>query len=1110
MRRGLLTVLFVCLAAQVAVAQWVSPRGNVTAYDSEDDVARLAYRESPYFMELTGSWHKRTTDSSVVYSRQLVADKVWRDYLVSLNVRCGHGVRVSLNGQLVGRADDSRAWNEFLLNKYLKYGKSNVLTVEALKRPQGALLEGEAEVGLNGEPYLRFKSDPGVEDFALQADYDAQTGNATLTVDARIVNSSHKGKYYVEVELWDPSGRQFDRMGRWVVFDKVNSSSVDLSRTFASVQPWTAETPALYTAVIRLRDADMAVEEVVGGRFGFRRVEVEEGALKVNGRPVTLKGVTYGIEHLEGDAGRQRLRNDLAAMKRANINAVRTADFSPMDEYFYELCDEFGLYVVCDANLLPQSDKHRAVATEPDMVPLFERRVDNMSRTLRNHPSIIAWSLGRGGDNGVGMAAAYRRLKETDPMRPVIFSGADFAATTDILGPVNPQPQALRATLDKAGERPVVMMAMGGGSFNDIDPLWSIVENHRAVQGGFLDCGWPLAADQAADLRQLFAPFAVSIVSQGADEMEVAIANRNTFAGFGDYVLEYTIFTSLRSNVVSGDLPVAVRGGESVKERIRLPQLDLEAGEEAFVRFDLRQRSTKLEAWRNASQRELGTVVYPLRQRQSAVLPFVASDRGLSVVQDSASIVVAGPGFTVAFSRLYGTMKYTDTLGNVLARPQLLFDQAADGWDNEVVASTYGQPASNVVCVEFLEQLREGRAGAYCDVRTSYTIHSSGEVDVEYTLMPSARAQQLPQPVIAVASLSAEADSVCWFGLDREVRFQGRHSGIPGLYAAPADGRRLSDLRWAEVHWGKRDAFVKNRLFVDMVDRRFSASLDRGLTLYPELETSRKASFRLRMVPCADGNAMALAVTECPRIESGIAEPPRIVSSSPHFSQPITVSLVADGAGELRYTLDGSDPTEGSPRYVKPFVLTTTSEVKARLFPKRGNPSFVAARRFNFDYIESTAFSRPPNTPYNVGADSLLFDGLEGAPDVPTQGWLGFSGGDLTVTASLSKPLDVQEVTVRFLHAPATWSFAPVSVRVSLSTDGSHFSAPVVYELPFNPADEAESVSRPVEVHVHVEGTGVRAVRIESQVIPRIPAWHRAKGLNPWLLMDEIEIIEQY
>ena len=279
----------------------MAARANVEPYDDEAAIMKSAYRDSPYFMEFTGRWDQKKTDSSVIYSREVEVEKFWKDYRVTLNVRCGRACRIMLGGKTVGYGGDSRHWNEFALNDFLKYGKKNVLAIETLNHSREAQLESADQMeGLNGEPYLLFKGDPNVDDLTVSADYDAALQSGTLSLDVSVFNSKKKGKYYIEVEVWDPKGHTLDRMGRWVVFDKSTTATVDLSRTWSNVEPWSAESPKLYTAVVRLRNEEMEEEEVVGARFGFRRVEVKDGVLQMNGTPLTIKGVTYGTKHTEG------------------------------------------------------------------------------------------------------------------------------------------------------------------------------------------------------------------------------------------------------------------------------------------------------------------------------------------------------------------------------------------------------------------------------------------------------------------------------------------------------------------------------------------------------------------------------------------------------------------------------------------------------------------------------------------------------------------------------------------------------------------------------------------------------------------------------------------
>lgn len=1104
MRRLLSALLLSCLCL-AAVAQ-TTPRSNVVPYDDEDAIAKLDYRSSPYYLELAGSWKQQKTDSSVVYSRQIDVGKTWRDYLVYLNVRCGRACRVFVNDKEVGYGDDSRHWNEFLLGKYLKYGKANTLTIEALKTPRGALLEDSTiAVGLNGEPYILFKNDPCVADYTVTGDYEPASAMGTLTVSADIFNSNRKGKYYLEVEVWDPHGRQLDRMGRWVIFDNRSDETVEISRTWGGVEPWNAEVPVLYTVVVRLRNEKMEEEEVLGSRFGFRRVEIRDGQLTLNGKAITLKGVTYGLEHTEGLASRQQIQRDLLAMKRNNVNAVRTARYSPMDPYFYELCDQYGLYVVADANLMPASSQHLAVATDQDFMPLFEQRVQNLYGKYKNHTSIIAWSLGNSTDNGVCMAAAYRRLKSLDQTRPVIFSGAGHAETTDIIAPSFPTLPILRQTLEKSGERPVVMLACGAdaANFSQLEPLWQLVSSQRGLQGGFVD-RWPLGPTATEELKHLYRPFGISQLKITQDEGEYLVTNRNDFASFGSYTLDYIIYTNLRPNIIAGDLPVAAAGGGSDKVRMRIPQLDLRAGEELFIRFNVARRQQPGDK-RNLPS-AVGSAVFSIEQKSARPQPL----------------------------QLDGDSIYMDDIDTVLANNVRLQFQGYEQWRSEVVASSRRNPDSHTCCVDAMLRYHSPAGIVMCDVRQTTTYFSNGDIMVAYKMSPTDQVRGKLLPEVTVP-LKGAVDSITWFGLDREVLFMNSNSGTMGTNSAalksPVASSRLH-TRWCAATSAQDGTFMR------LLDQPFTLSFtNRQVAMAPE-----EANGELRVLMKNYSRAGTgieptdFLGVEYPRMASGILEPPAITASAPRFSQPLTVTLctpVMPFATEIRYTLDGNEPTEESTLYTKPFVLTASTMVKARTFqsveqPKRRGqakpaaktndktadavvkmaPSFTATRKFNYDYIVKTSFSRRPNTPYNVGSDTLLFDGLTGDVDDLTRGWLGFSGESVTTVVELAKPVSAEAVSVRFAHAPDFWAFAPDSVTVSFSADGNDFGTQVTMPVPFDPADAGQNGPQAIELRFLAPRTPVGFIKIEPHTIGRIPVWHRAKGLKPWLLMDEIQIEE--
>ena len=1132
MKKGLLFLVvfgfcWITSPAQKDVNARMVARSNVESYDDEAGIAKSAYRESPYFMEFTGRWNQKQTDSSIVYSREIDVGKFWKDYRVSLNVRCGRTCRVSLNGKTVGYGGDSRHWNEFEINSFLKYGKKNTLVIEALKHSDEALLESEEqEVGLNGEPYLLFKGDPNVADMVLMADYEPMTSLGTLSLDVTAFNSKKKGKYYLDVEIWDPKGHTFDRMGRWVVFDKKSEVSVDLNRTWSGVEPWTAETPNLYTLVVRLRNEEMEEEELVGARFGFRRVEVKDGLLLLNGKPITLKGVTYGLKHIEGLAGRERIRQDLLTMKQNNINAVRTSKFSPMDPYFYQLCDEMGLYVVCDANLLPSSTQQHVVATDKDFIPMFERRVENLYGKYKNHPSIVAWSLGESRDNGICMAAAYKRLKQLDISRPVVFSGAEHTENTDVIALVRPTAQTLRLSLEKTGDRPYLMFAsVGEDNFSSLGNLWEMVTTYRNLQGGFVD-QWPLNGTKLADLKDLYSPFDVHLSKTTIDDAEFLVFNRNDFSNFSNYILEYTIFTNLRPNITAGDLPLAIEGGGVEMSKLRMPPVTLQPGEEIFVRFDLQRRKA------SSTDKTVGSVVFPLPYKLTQKKMLTVDDHTLLATFETLDgrerCRVHTLTNELAFNLADGTLEwFTSGLGQMPIDSLTLFFENHRNWNRSLVAIAHTQPAPGIYVVDAMLRYHSLEGSLMCDVRQTYTVFATGDMVVDYTIAPSDHLRETLVPRVEIAHSFGENDTLSWFGLDRETPYGQRRSAIPGTYRETLPHSMIRDEnRWCAIN----DSAYKG-LFVNVPDTHFTfMASTHVLRITPAIANPSKPSFRLHLrgfspkvfnISSTYINEEQFAKqnqggeriedfigTTYPQVSTGMLEPPVITATEARFSAPLTVTITSPSNGEIRYTLDGSDPDENSPLYSAPFTLTTTTVVKARVFGKGVPPSFTATRKFNYDYIVKTSFSKKPNTPFNDGTDTLLFDGEKALVNDLSKGWLGFSGDGVTTTVELSKPIDIELVTLRYAHVPDMWAFAPQKVTVVFSSDGELYSDTLQVPIPFDPALAEFNNPQVVELRIPVDKSGINFLKIEAQSISAVPSWHRAKGLNPWLLMDEIEVSE--
>ncbi len=819
----------------------------------------------------------------------------------------------------------------------------------------------------------------------------------------------------------------------------------------------------------------------------------------------------YGGEHTEGYASRQQMLRDVTAMKQNNVNAVRTSRYSPMDSYFYELCDQHGLYVIADANLMPLSSQRHAVATDKDFMPLFEQRVQNLYGRYKNHTSIVAWSLGNSSDNGVCMTAAYRRLKGLEKNRPVLFAGAGYSENTDIVAPLRPTVSTLRQTMEKKGDRPVVVLSCGtdAASAGQVDQLWQLVTSQRGLQGLFVD-SWPLEQVLASEVKHLVSPFSIRVSKITQDEGEFIVTNNNDFASFAAFSLEYTIYTNLRHNIISGDLPVAAQGGESDKVSMRIPQLDLAAGEELFIKFNVNRRATK-----GRKSSAVGSMVFQLPQKSAAPQMLTLSD----------SIRI-------------------DDIDSLLANSVHLQFAGMPQWKSEVVATSRRCTDATSLSVDAMLRYHAVSGAVMYDVRQTTTWFSNGDILISYKLSPTDQVRGNMQPEIVVP-IPGWADSIQWFGLDREVLFSNSTSGILGVYtkalSTPESNRTSVTQTIKHARWCAATS-MENGLFARLLDMNSTMRFSKqSVTLVPEGDGRE---FRLLLKGYSRAGtgiepADFMAV-KYPSTTSAILEPPVITASSPRFSQPLTVTITAAKQPieqEIRYTIDGTEPTAESPLYTAPFVITATTVVKARSFPvppkpeprqvrkktakqplkQSGNqaikqslaPSFTATRRFNYDYVVRTAFSRKPNTPYNLGVDTILFDGQRGTADDLSRRWLGFSGAPVVTTVELAKLLKADAVVLRYAHTPDLWAFAPRSVTVAFSADGNRYTDSVTVELPFDPADAEQRSSQVVELSVPGPDSPAAFIRITPATVERIPAWHRAKGLKPWLLMDEIEIIEK-
>ncbi len=414
---------------------------------------------------------------------------------------------VWVNGEYVGYSEDSKMEAEFDITDYVKLGEKNLIAFRIMRWCDASYIEDQdfwRFTGIAREVYLYSRPQAHLDDFRVVTDLDSKYINATLDFDASFVGADGKN---LGLQLKDGSGKSV-WSGNLTVKEGAAKTSVSIKNPYK----WTAETPYLYTLYMTLSDTDGKVLEVIPQKVGFREVEIRDRQLLVNGQPILIKGADrhemdpYGgyVVPLE------RMIEDIQIMKQMNINAVRTSHY-PDDPRWYDLCDEYGIYLVAEANLEGHGMMYgpSPLARNPEYEQAHLERNKSNVITYKNHPSIIVWSMGNEDGDGQNFVTCYKWIKEYDPTRPVQYEGATGSPDhCDIHCPMYADYGAMERHEKGNDPRPMIECEYAhamGNSEGGFKEYWDIIRANRSVQGGFI---WDFV-DQAvygknADGKEIF------------------------------------------------------------------------------------------------------------------------------------------------------------------------------------------------------------------------------------------------------------------------------------------------------------------------------------------------------------------------------------------------------------------------------------------------------------------------------------------------------------------------------------------------------------------------------------------------------------------------------
>ena len=424
------------------------------------------------------------------YRKKVFIGNEWKGKQICIFIGSAtSNLRVWVNGKEVGYSEDSKLEARFDITKFVKTGAENTIAMEIFRWCDGTYLEDQdfwRFSGIARGAYLYTRELKRLENVRINADHNGKV---------HIYAEFSKGISEISFTSVSPDGSLTETHKYQGGFKKGEGGLMVFENAYdtqGKVQPWTAETPSLYTMTVSVSDKKGVCESTTI-RYGFRDVRIQNAQLLVNGKPVLIKGVDrHELSPYHGyNVTREEMIRDIKVFKQLNVNAVRTCHY-PDDPMWYDLCDEYGIYVLDEGNIESHGmgyDPAKTLANRQDFLAAHLERDRRMVLRDYNHPSIIIWSLGNEAGDGSNFAACYKWIKEFDPSRPVHYERAEGGANTDIVCPMYATPAWCEKYCQGNPTKPLIQCEYAhamGNSMGNFKEYWDLVRKYPAYQGGFI------------------------------------------------------------------------------------------------------------------------------------------------------------------------------------------------------------------------------------------------------------------------------------------------------------------------------------------------------------------------------------------------------------------------------------------------------------------------------------------------------------------------------------------------------------------------------------------------------------------------------------------------
>ena len=687
---------------------------------------------------------------------------------------------VWINGEKVGYKEGTKTPSEFKITQYLKPGE-NSIAVEVYRWSSASYLEDQDFWRLSGierDVYIYKTPKSRIKDFFVTPGLDENYDKGIL--DGYVVIASENRKLQLDLKIWDGE-KIISEISKPIAEAKNDTLNFQISDL--DIKHWSAETPNLYSLSLSLNDGDKTLM-ATSAKIGFRTSEIKGGQLLVNGKPILLKGVNRH-EHDQNSGhviSRESMLRDIKLFKEYNINAVRNSHY-PVDPYWYELCDEYGIYMIDEANLESHGfgyDEDKTPANKPEFEKMHHDRIARMMQTNKNHPSIIIWSMGNEAGDGPAFIKNYHWLKKNDPSRPVQYERAERGESfqephTDIIPWMYASVDYIKNSyLAKYPDRPFIWCEYAhgmGNSTGDLVDLWDFVYENPQVQGGFIwdwvDQGfvktdengedyWTYGGDYGPDRYRHDANFVINglvnpdrtphpalyEVKDVYQNVDIRLKNKNS----GTFTFEIEnrfFFTNLNDYEISYEL---LKDGEFAKagtlddidlepQEILLKNqaLKLEKGAEYFINFYV--KTTKI-----GKMLPKGHVIakkqIQLQEGNAVKLPIAASGK-LKTKNKGENLTISNTDLEVIFDKESGMLTTYTFKGKELIKKGPKPDFWRAPTDNDFGnsfqkrAKAWKEATNNPKLVDFSSEKED----AYVEVNTDFELDSvSSNLKITYKI----------------------------------------------------------------------------------------------------------------------------------------------------------------------------------------------------------------------------------------------------------------------------------------------------------------------------------------------------------------------------------------